>query len=91
MKKVLLIKGKDPEEFVEAYNDMCANLKGIETVHLIDKCSAYVFYEHETVTHVCADCHNYNWNGSCEFCDTLTRPLNPACKFFNVTPATTEM
>lgn len=65
MKQIVLVKGDTPEQFVDAFNEVCSNLKFVDSYELITPTVAYVFYEIEEpeekkAKYVCADCDNYD-------------------------------
>lgn len=89
MKQIVLVKGDTPEQFVDAFNEVCSNLKFVDSYELITPTVAYVFYEieepeEEKPKYVCADCDNYDWGKGCDFCEGVIRPLHPSCEYFNV-------
>ena len=83
MRKVKLISGDSPEQFVENYNTIMAGLEFVDSTELIDTTTMYVFYEEDEPKeekHLCAECLAHIWGVGCRIHGGVHRHTDEACE-----------
>ena len=90
MRQVAKAQGATLDEFVEEYNEVCAELSRHRIVDetQINETTRLIFYEDEGLdpewfARKCCECVHFNWSNGCKLRRILRDKMDPACQAFS--------
>lgn len=91
MRQVAKAYGATLDEFVDNYNEVCAEISRHRIVDetQVNETTRLIFYEDEGLdpewfSRKCCECTHFNWSGGCTLRRVTRDQLSPACGAFTV-------